>query len=58
MQLRRKGNGREISRQRAQQFSQSQHTKFMKNKTLKKRKNTNTCYIAPHKHNHAKKKKQ
>jgi len=28
----------------------------MKNKTFKKRKNTNTCYIAPHKHNHAKKK--
>jgi len=38
MQLRRKGNGREISRQRAQQFSQSQHTKFMKNKTFKKKK--------------------
>jgi len=29
----------------------------MKNKTFKKRKkHTNTCYIAPHKHNHAKKK--
>jgi len=27
----------------------------MKNKTFKKRK-MNTCYIAPHKHNHAKKK--
>jgi len=32
--------------------------KFMKNKTFKKRKNTNSWYIAPHKHNHAKKKKQ
>jgi len=29
----------------------------MKNKTFEKRKkNMNTCYIAPHKHNHAKKK--
>jgi len=28
----------------------------MKNKTFKKRKTTNTCYIAPHKYNHAKKK--
>jgi len=29
----------------------------MKNKTFRKRKTMNTCYIAPHKHNHAKKKR-
>jgi len=33
-------------------------SEIMKNKTLKKLTNTNTCYIAPHKHNHAQKKKR
>jgi len=33
-------------------------SEIMKNKTLKKQTNTNTCYIAPSKHNHAKQKKE